>query len=63
MRHHGEIARLELDAADMRQALDEDMRRAIVEDLKTIGFRYVSLDLQGYRTGSLNEVLPLRAIS
>ena len=63
VRHHGEIARLELDAADMRQALDEDMRRAIVEDLKTIGFRYVSLDLQGYRTGSLNEVLPLRAIS
>ena len=63
VRHHGEIARLELDAADLHRALVEDVRRAIVEDLKTIGFRYVSLDLQGYRTGSLNEVLPLRAVS
>ena len=63
VRHHGEIARLELDAADLRRALDEDVRRAIVGDLKTIGFRYISLDLQGYRTGSLNEVLPLRAVS
>jgi pyridinium-3,5-biscarboxylic acid mononucleotide sulfurtransferase len=63
VRHHGEIARLELDAADLHRAIDEDVRRAIVEDLKTIGFRYISLDLQGYRTGSLNEVLPLRAVS
>jgi pyridinium-3,5-biscarboxylic acid mononucleotide sulfurtransferase len=63
VRHHGEIARLELDAADMRRAFDDEVRRAIVEDLKTIGFRYVSLDLQGYRTGSLNEVLPIRSVS
>ena len=39
------------------------MREAIVRDLKAIGYRYVSLDLQGYRTGSLNEVLPVRAVS
>ena len=39
------------------------MRDAIVKDLKAIGYRYVSLDLQGYRTGSLNEVLPLRPVS
>ncbi len=62
VRHHGEIARLELDAADMRRAFDDEVRRAIVEDLKAIGFRYVSLDLQGYRTGSLNEVLRLRTV-
>jgi pyridinium-3,5-biscarboxylic acid mononucleotide sulfurtransferase len=63
VRHHGEVARLELDAADMRRAFDDEVRRAIVDDLKAIGFRYVSLDLQGYRTGSLNEVLPVRAVS
>lgn len=63
VRHHGEIARVELDAADMRRALDDEVRHAIVADLKSIGFRYVGLDLQGYRTGSLNEVLPLRTVS
>jgi uncharacterized protein len=63
VRHHGDVARLELGADDMRRALDDDARRAIVEGLKAVGYRYVSLDLQGYRTGSLNEVLPLRAVS
>ncbi len=63
VRHHGDIARLELGADDMRRALDDEVRKAIVTDLKSIGYRYVSLDLQGYRTGSLNEVLPLRAVS
>jgi uncharacterized protein len=63
VRHHGDVARLELGVEDMRRALDDDVRRAIVEGLKEVGFRFVSLDLQGYRTGSLNEVLPLRAVS
>ena len=63
VRHHGEIARLELDAEDMPRALDAGVRDALVRDLKGIGYRYVSLDLQGYRTGSLNEVLPLRPVS
>jgi uncharacterized protein len=63
VRHHGEIARIELDAADLGRALDEKVRRAIVDDLKAIGFKYIGLDLQGYRTGSLNEVLPLRVVS
>jgi len=62
VRHHGEIARLELDAEDMPRALDAGVRDALVRDLKGIGYRYVSLDLQGYRTGSLNEVLPLRPV-
>lgn len=63
VRHHGDVARLEVSADDMRRILEDDVRDAIVKDLKTIGYRYVSLDLQGYRTGSLNEVLPLRAVS
>jgi uncharacterized protein len=60
VRHHEEVARLEIAAAELGRALSEDVREALVRDLKAIGYRYVTLDLQGYRTGSLNEVLPLR---
>jgi len=60
VRHHGDVARLEIAPAEMSRALAEEVRETIVRDLKAIGYRYVSLDLQGYRTGSLNEVLPLR---
>jgi pyridinium-3,5-biscarboxylic acid mononucleotide sulfurtransferase len=63
VRHHGDVARLELASEDMARAVAGDVRDALVRDLKAIGFRYVSLDLQGYRTGSLNEVLPLRPVS
>ncbi len=59
VRHHGEVARLELPAGEMARALEDGVRQAIVERLKEAGYRYVSLDLQGYRTGSLNEMLPL----
>lgn len=62
VRHHGDTARLEIDAADMPRALEEDVRQTIVRELRAIGFRYVTLDLQGYRTGSLNEVLRLRPV-
>ncbi|MDJ0864616.1 MAG: ATP-dependent sacrificial sulfur transferase LarE [Myxococcota bacterium] len=57
VRHHGELARVEIDPAELPRALDPAMARAIVEALKPLGFRFVSLDLEGYRTGALNEVL------
>ena len=60
VRHHYELARLEISRAEMARALEEDMAAAIVRELKAVGYRYVSLDLQGYRTGSLNEGLFLR---
>ena len=60
VRHHDELARLEISRAEMARALEEDMAAAIVRELKAVGYRYVSLDLQGYRTGSLNEGLLLR---
>ena len=63
VRHHGDVARLEIAADEMLRVLEPDIRAAIVRDLKAIGYRYVSLDLQGYRTGSLNEVLTLRPVS
>ncbi|MBW2242617.1 MAG: ATP-dependent sacrificial sulfur transferase LarE [Deltaproteobacteria bacterium] len=58
LRHHGLVARVEIDPAELPRALDPEMARAIVAALKPLGFRFVSLDLEGYRTGALNEVLP-----
>jgi len=62
VRHHGDVARVELPPADMPRALEPEIRDALVRDLKTIGYRFISLDLQGYRMGSLNEVLALRPV-
>lgn len=57
VRAHGEIARVELATMEIPRACGERTRVAIVEQLRACGFRYVTLDLQGYRTGSMNEAL------
>lgn len=62
VRHHDTIARVELGSEDMSRVLQPDVRDAMVRGFKAIGFQYVSLDLQGYRTGSLNEGLKLRLL-
>jgi uncharacterized protein len=58
VRHHDEIARLEIPVEQMDIALAH--RDAIVESVQQAGYRYVTLDLEGYRTGSMNEVLNAR---
>jgi uncharacterized protein len=63
LRHHGPLARVEVDPVELPRALDPDTSRRIVAALKPLGFRWVSLDLEGYRTGSLNEILPLARTS
>ncbi len=60
VRHHDEVARIEIARDEMARALDPELSTSIVRALKALGYRYVSLDLQGYRTGSLNEGLLLR---
>jgi uncharacterized protein len=60
VRHHDDLARVELARSEMARALDPETGAAIVRDLKAAGYKYVSLDLQGYRMGSLNEALFLR---
>ena len=60
VRHHDTVARVEIAREEMARTLDPDVSAAIVRELKAAGYRYVSLDLQGYRTGSLNEGLLLR---
>jgi uncharacterized protein len=56
VRIHGDVARLELPADDIARATQDGMRDRVIAGLKLGGFRYVTIDLQGYRRGSLNEV-------
>jgi pyridinium-3,5-biscarboxylic acid mononucleotide sulfurtransferase len=63
VRHHDQVARLEIARAEMSRALDPDINLALVTQLKAIGYQFISLDLQGYRLGSLNEALRLRPVS
>jgi uncharacterized protein len=60
VRHHGDVARVEVARDEMARLLDPDMAQAIDSKLRALGFRYVTVDLRGYRLGSLNEGLALR---
>jgi pyridinium-3,5-biscarboxylic acid mononucleotide sulfurtransferase len=62
VRHHDTLARVELGRDELTRAVEPEMSAAIVADLKAVGYQFVCLDLQGYRTGSLNEILTLRPI-
>jgi uncharacterized protein len=57
VRHHGDVARIEVGCGEMPRALNPEMARAMSSALKLLGFKFVTLDLEGYRTGSLNESL------
>jgi uncharacterized protein len=57
VRHHGDIARVEVEPGEIDALASEEARRRVVQALKSLGWTYVVLDLEGYRTGSLNEAL------
>ena len=57
VRHHGELVRIEVAPEELSKALDPQMAQRFAEIFKKLGYKYVTLDLEGYRTGSLNEVL------
>lgn len=63
VRHHGDLARIEIAREDLSRALDLAMLDQITAALRACGFTYVTLDTQGYRTGSMNAVLPVSAIT
>jgi uncharacterized protein len=63
VRHHGELARIEIARQDLHRALDLAMLDRITSELRPLGFTYITLDTQGYRTGSMNDVLPVSAIA
>ena len=60
VRYHGELARIEVPVDDMARVLDN--KEIVVQELRDVGFTYVTLDLRGYRTGSMNETLSSRAM-
>ena len=57
VRHHGTVARIEVDKADLAIVLEDDTRKRITKHFRSIGYAYVTLDLDGFRSGSMNEVL------
>jgi uncharacterized protein len=57
VRHYGPLARIELLKEEMGRLIDSPLRDAVVSQLKEMGYQYVTLDLQGFRSGSMNEVL------
>lgn len=61
VRHHDELVRLEIAPVEMTRALNPDMVQEFARRFRELGFKYVTLDLHGYRTGAMNEVLNNRS--
>jgi uncharacterized protein len=55
VRYHGDTARIEVALDELPRIIDDKMRLQLLAEFKATGFTYVALDLQGYRTGSMNE--------
>ena len=57
VRHHDIIARIEVRPEDLHKLISDEIRQKVIDKMKAIGFKFVTLDLQGFRSGSLNETL------
>jgi uncharacterized protein len=57
--HEGELARIEVPGEDVAKLAEPAVREGLVRRLKEVGFRFVTLDLEGFRSGSLNTMVPL----
>jgi uncharacterized protein len=62
VRHHETLARLEVAKDEMARALEPAVSERLTRELRALGYQHVTIDLQGYRLGSLNEVLKLRPV-
>jgi len=60
VRHHDTLARIEVRPQDLARVIAEPLRSRLVDRLRALGFKYVSLDLQGFRSGSMNEAIQLQ---
>jgi pyridinium-3,5-biscarboxylic acid mononucleotide sulfurtransferase len=58
VRHHGEMVRIEIDRSELPRALDPAMAAEFTRVFKALGFKFVTLDLEGFRSGSMNSLLP-----
>ena len=63
VRHHGAVARVELAPEEMDAALNREMFQRIGAAVRAAGFQYAAIDCDGYRSGSMNEVLPLAVLT
>ncbi len=63
VRHHGEIVRIEISREELPRALNADMAAELTRTFKALGFQFVTLDLEGFRSGSMNALLPLAELS
>lgn len=63
VRHHGDLARIEISRTELPRALSLETLDRITAALRALGFLYVTLDTQGYRSGSMNDILPATAIA
>jgi len=61
VRHHGALARIEVPADQIERLASADVRTALDTHFRSIGYQYVALDLRGFRSGALNEVISLKA--
>jgi pyridinium-3,5-biscarboxylic acid mononucleotide sulfurtransferase len=62
VRHHGDVARVEIDRAELPQALTLEMLDRISTGIRACGFKHVALDADGYRSGSMNPIIPVTAL-
>jgi uncharacterized protein len=60
--HKGDVARIEVSPAALPRLVDPEFRREVIAELKAAGFKYVAIDLEGFRSGSMNEVLPAESL-
>jgi uncharacterized protein len=63
VRHHGELARIELVRDELPRALSLDIFDRISREFRALGFRYITLDLEGFRSGSMNALLPVSKLT
>lgn len=62
VRHHGELARIELTRDELPRALSLELFDRMSRELRALGFRYITLDLEGFRSGSMNALLPVSGL-
>ncbi len=62
VRHHGDIVRIEIARGELERALNPDMAAQFAAIFKTLGFKFVTLDLEGFRSGSMNDLLPVEQL-
>jgi uncharacterized protein len=60
VRHHDTIARIEVHPEDFKKVSTEPKRSKIIKKLKALGFKYITIDLQGFRSGAMNEALAMK---